>query len=75
MLERLKLIEGYATQSWRYWSNRALILLTALATYAALNPQETAKLIAYVPETYRPLLTLGAGFVLWWVRGSQQKKV
>ena len=73
MLDRFKLIEGYATQSWRYWSNRVLVLLTALATYAALNPQETAKLIAYVPEQYRPMMTLTAGFLIWWMRGSKQK--
>lgn len=73
MLKRLKLIEGYAAASWKLYSVRLLALATAVATYAALNPDQAAAVVAYVPEQWRPAVTIAGGFVVWWMRGARQE--
>lgn len=75
----MKLVEGWASHWWKFWSVRLAMVAGLAAGYLAAYPDELKTLIAYVPEKWRPLVSMAIGlFVFASATGSRlvvQKKL
>ena len=57
----MKLIENWVHYLWRAWSIRLAAIAGIVAAYLAAYPDELQKLIAIVPDEYRPIASLAIG--------------
>lgn len=44
------------TQAWKWLSVQASLLFACISTYVMTYPDEFAKIVDHVPETYRPFV-------------------
>jgi hypothetical protein len=69
------MIEDWGQKIWKLWSVRLAALAGIVAAYFAAYPGELEKLIAIVPEQYRPLASMAVGlFVFATATGSRLVK-
>jgi hypothetical protein len=61
----MKLIENWAEALWRAWSIRLAMIAGLIGGYFAAYPAELQKLVALVPEQYRPLASIVAGLLIF----------
>lgn len=61
----MKLIENWAEALWRAWSIRLAAIAGLIGGYFAAYPTELQKLIALVPEDFRPVASLAIGLVIF----------
>lgn len=61
----MKLIENWVSHLWRAWSIRLAMIAGLVGGYFAAYPGELQRLVALVPEEWRPLASIIAGLLIF----------